>query len=81
MAQFYKNGSLISGSNSIFGLPTHLASAGFDTGSIGWTIYQNASANDYFEVYARINRNSNATTQNFYSDNSRRTEFSGFRVT
>jgi len=81
MAQFYKNGSLISNSNSIFGLPTHTGGGGFDTGSIGWTIYQNASANDYFEVYARINRNSNASTQNFYSDNSRRTEFSGFRVT
>ena len=81
MAQFYKNGSLISGSNSIFGLPTHTGSGSFDTGSIGWTIYQNASANDYFEVYARINRNGNASTQNFYSDNSRRTEFSGFRVT
>jgi hypothetical protein len=81
MAQFYKNGSLISNSNSIFGLPTHLPAAGFDTGSIGWTIYQDANANDYFEVYGRINRNSNATTQNFYSDSSRRTEFSGFRVT
>ncbi len=81
MAQLYKNGSLLSGQNSIFGLPTHLASAGFDTGSIGWAVYLSASANDYFEVYGRINRNSNATTQNFYSDNNRRTEFSGFRVT
>lgn len=81
MAQLYKNGSLLSGQNSIFGLPTHLASAGFDTGSIGWTVYLSASASDYFEVYGRINRNSNATTQNFYSDSNRRTEFSGFRVT
>jgi hypothetical protein len=81
MAQLYKNGSLISGQNSIFGLPTHLDSNGFDTGSIGWTVYLNATANDYFEVYGRINRNGNATTQNFYSDSSRRTEFSGFRVT
>jgi hypothetical protein len=81
MAQLYKNGSLISGQNSIFGLPTHLDSNGFDTGSIGWSVYLNATANDYFEVYGRINRNGNATTQNFYSDSSRRTEFSGFRVT
>jgi hypothetical protein len=81
MAQLYKNGSLLSGQNSIFGLPTHLASAGFDTGSIGWAVYLSASASDYFEVYGRINRNSNATTQNFYSDSNRRTEFSGFRVT
>ena len=81
MAQLYKNGSLISGQNSIFGLPTHLPAAGFDTGSIGWTVYVNATASDYFEVYGRINRNSNATTQNFYSDSSRRTEWSGFRVT
>ena len=44
-------------------------------------VYLNASANDYFEVYGRINRNGNATTQNFYSDSSRRTEWSGFRVT
>tara|TARA_R100000988_G_scaffold31894_1_gene16182 strand:+ start:174 stop:770 length:597 start_codon:yes stop_codon:yes gene_type:complete len=81
MAQLYKNGSLISGQNSIFGLPTHLDSNGFDTGSIGWTVYVNAAASDYFEVYGRINRNGNATTQNFYSDSSRRTEWSGFRVT
>jgi hypothetical protein len=81
MSQLYKNGSLISGQNSIFGLPTHTGSGSFDTGSIGWSIYLNASANDYFEVYARININGNATTQNFYSDNSRRTEWSGFRVT
>jgi hypothetical protein len=81
MAQLYKNGSLITGQNSIFGLPTHLDANGFDTGSIGWTVYLNATANDYFEVYGRINRNGNATTQNFYSDSSRRTEFSGFRVT
>mgnify|MGYP003654106063 CR=1 FL=1 len=81
MAQLYKNGSLISSQNSIFGLPTHTGSGAFDTGSIGWTVYLNATASDYFEVYARININGNATTQNFYSDNSRRTEWSGFRVT
>jgi len=81
MAQLYKNGSLLSGQQSIFGLPTHLPGGAFDTGSIGWTVYLSASASDYFEVYGRINRNSNATTQNFYSDSNRRTEFSGFRVT
>jgi hypothetical protein len=81
MAQLYKNGSLISSQNSIFGLPTHTGSGAFDTGSIGWSVYLNATASDYFEVYGRININGNATTQNFYSDNSRRTEWSGFRVT
>jgi len=81
MAQLYKNGSLISSQNSIFGLPTHTSSGAFDTGSIGWSVYLNATASDYFEVYGRININGNATTQNFYSDNSRRTEWSGFRVT
>ena len=80
--QLWKNGSLITGESAIFGLPSFSGSgnSGWDTGSIGWTILIDLDASDYLQIYGRLYRNSAATTQLFYSDASRRSAFSGFRV-
>jgi len=78
--QLYKNGSAISGQFSLFNAPSHTGSGSFDSGSIGCPVLINLSANDYIQVYARAIKNSNATSCSFYSDNDRRSEWSGFRV-
>mgnify|MGYP003660841207 FL=1 len=79
--QLYKNGSGLSGQFSLFNAPSHTGSGSFDSGSIGCPVLINLSANDYIQVYARAIKNSNASSCFFYSDNDRRSEWSGFRVT
>ena len=82
MLHLAKNGTRpIANQFSIFAPPTHTGSGSFDTGSIGCAVLINLSANDYIQCYARSIKNSNATSTNLYSDNERRSEWSGFRVT
>jgi len=80
--QLYKNGTgPISNQLSIINAPTHTGSGSFDTASIVASLLINLSANDYIQIYARSIKNSNATTTSLYSDQERRSEWSGFRVT
>ena len=75
--RLYKNGSMIYQSFS----DTHQTSHAPDIATVSIDITLDVSANDYFQIYARINSNSNATTRNIYSDNSRRSWFGGYRIT
>ena len=80
--QLYKNGTgPIDNQLSIINAPTHTSSGSFDTASIVASLLINLSANDYIQIYARSIKNSNATTTSLYSDQERRSEWSGFRVT
>ena len=79
--QLYKNGSGLSNQFTLFNAPTHTGSGSFDSGSIGVPVLIDLSANDYIQIYGRAIKNSNASSCFFYSDNERRSEWSGFRVT
>ena len=82
MLHLAKNGTRpIASQFSIFAPPTHTGSGSFDTGSIGCSVLINLSANDYIQCYARSIKNGNASTTMLYSDNERRSEWSGYRVT
>ena len=72
----YKNGSMIYQAFS----DTHQTAHAPDIATVSIDITLDVSASDYFQIYARINSNSNGTTRNIYSDSSRRTWFGGYKV-
>ena len=72
----YKNGSMVYQAFS----DTHQTADAPDIATVSIDITLDVSASDYFQIYARINSNSNGTTRNIYSDSSRRTWFGGYRV-
>ena len=72
----YKNGSMIYQAFS----DTHQTAHAPDIATVSIDITLDVSASDYFQIYGRINSNSNGTTRNIYSDSSRRTWFGGYKV-
>jgi hypothetical protein len=74
---------LVKNGSSIFfnGSDTHQNSHAPDVASAMIDITVDCSANDYFQIYGQVNTTgSGISTQNFYSDSSRRTWFGGYRI-
>ena len=72
----YKNGSVIYQAFS----DTHQTAHAPDIATVSIDITLDVSASDYFQIYAKINSNSNGSTRNIYSDSSRRTWFGGYKI-
>ena len=72
----YKNGSVIYEAFS----DTHQTAHAPDIATVSIDITLDVSASDYFQIYAKINSNSNGSTRNIYSDSSRRTWFGGYKI-
>ena len=72
----YKNASVIYQAFS----DTHQTAHAPDIATVSIDITLDVSASDYFQIYAKINSNSNGSTRNIYSDSSRRTWFGGYKI-
>jgi hypothetical protein len=72
-----KNGSTV----FMISSDTHQDSHAPDVATTQIDITLDCSANDYFQIYGQVNTTgSGISTQNFYSDSSRRTFFGGYRI-
>ena len=74
---------LVKNGSSLFfnGSDTHQDAHAKDVSSAMIDITVDCSANDYFQIYGQVNTTgSGISTQNFYSDSSRRTWFGGYKI-